>query len=412
MKKYFLVGILFFSVLISGCAKEAPQGQTPALTGEIPEQPPVETAHKEPPQPLPKGILANEIPSNADILFSSIRHVLNDLACLDENYELKGNFINDPDCNRKIYRPEGGLASPKQLFVLDIETGKATQLTNMDCIFTSGQAVDSTTLMANAICADTNANGMIDDGDRPDIYLLDLSTENMDCLTCELGVESINNPDYSSKNGKIVFSARLGPDLRHSNYLFTVDLDKNLVQLTNGSGYMDFDCSWSADAGKIVFSRLPLPAFGKPSEVWIADADGKNLVQITEGGPNPNNEENFNPFPIGIDADPHLSPDNKEIVFSRLKTGKENVPFGIFELVAINTENRQETILDSKYANMVPEWKSKGIFFLRQEGATDPMKVKQALYRYYDGNFEELEKYPYNVFPLGAFSCSWIEEMQ
>jgi len=63
------------------------------------------------------------------------------------------------------------------------------------------------------------------------------------------------------------------------------------------------------------------------------DANGSNQVRITDGGPNPNNEEPHGPYPIGIDADPDLSPDNKKIVFSRLKTGKQNEPFGVYELV-------------------------------------------------------------------------------
>jgi hypothetical protein len=61
---------------------------------------------------------------------------------------------------------------------------------------------------------------------------------------------------------------------------------------------------------------------------------------------------------------------------------------------------------------MVPEWKSGGIIFTRQEGAEDfinnPMSIKQSMYLYKDGGFTELESYPYNVFPLGGVSVSWI----
>ena len=56
--------------------------------------PPEETP--EPPAETPKGILVNEIPEETDILFVSMRYVLNDLACLDERYEVKTNFLNDP----------------------------------------------------------------------------------------------------------------------------------------------------------------------------------------------------------------------------------------------------------------------------------------------------------------------------
>jgi hypothetical protein len=37
------------------------------------------------------------------------------------------------------------------------------------------------------------------------------------------------------------------------------------------------------------------------------------------------------------------------------------------------------------------------------------MDIKQSLYLYKDGEFAELEKYPYSVFPVGAYGGSWIE---
>jgi Tol biopolymer transport system component len=218
----------------------------------------------------------------------------------------------------------------------------------------------------------------------------------------------LNNPDYSKANRKIVFSARNGPDMRYPHHIYTIDAQKNLTQLTNASE-MDFDCSWSEDGTKVVFSRVPLPALTKPSQVWLMDSDGTNLEKITDGGPNPNNESPQNGvYPIGIDADPDLRPDNKKIVVSRLKTAKQNL-FGIYELIIVDVDTKKVEILDSNYANMVPEWKSEGILFLRQIGSSKPMEVKQSLYLYKDGKFEELEKYPYNVFPIGAYGGSWIE---
>ncbi len=59
----------------------------------------------EQPVELPKGILIDEIPKTMDIIFTSIRYVLN-TACLDKNNELKDNFIQDADCSKKIYSPE------------------------------------------------------------------------------------------------------------------------------------------------------------------------------------------------------------------------------------------------------------------------------------------------------------------
>ena len=353
----------------------------------------------------------NEIPQGADIIFTSIRYALADTACRDDNYDLKDNFLLDPECNRTIYSSHGRLNVPRQLFTLDLEMGEVIQITNTDSCYINAQVVNATTIMTLAAVVDTDGNNLIDEQDDAELYLLNLTDGEMNCLTGALDLAAINNPDYSSLHQKIVFSAQR-KGIFH-NYLFTIDMNKNLVQITDGDGYMDFDCAWSEDGDMIVFNRLPLPIFTEPSQIWIMDADGTNQDKITSGGPDLNRESTHGQYPIGTDADPDLSPDNKSIVFSRLKTGQENAPIGVWELIIVDVETHEETILDSQYANMVPEWKSRGILFMRQQSVADyisrPMDIKQSLYTYKSGQFTELEEYPYNVFPIGAFGGSWIE---
>jgi len=134
------------------------------------------------------------------------------------------------------------------------------------------------------------------------------------------------------------------------------------------------------------------------------------IVAARDGGSNPDSEEPHGPYPIGIDADPDLSPDNKKIVFSRLKTGKENEPFGIYELITLDVETGEETVLDSSFANMIPEWKSQGIVFIRQIGSSaSVMDRKQSMYIYKDGGFMGLEPEPYDIFPIGSNGASWMD---
>ena len=366
---------------------------------------------REPPAELPKGILVSEIPENTDIVFVSMRYVLNDLDCLDENYKIKSNFLNDPECIKKIYHAESNmLASPRQLYALNMESGEATQLTNIDCDFSSLKSIDSTTIMAIGACSDTDNDGVISTNDETNIFLIKLAEKEVECLTSGLNLTSINNPDYSSVNKKILFSAQR-KGVFH-NYLFTLDLGGNLEQITDAEDYMDFDSSWSEDGTKIVLSRLPVQDYPYiiPSQVWIMEADGTNQIKITDGGPNPYNEKPHGHYPIGIDADPDLSPDNKKIVFSRLKTGKENEPFGVYELIIVDVETGEKTVLDSSYANMIPEWKAQGIVFIRQMGSsTSVMNRKQGMYIYKDGVFTSLEPEPYNVFPIGSNGASWMD---
>jgi len=383
-----LIGLIILLLVLPGCTEQSKE--PPAVT----------------PTPLPRGILLDEISSEADMIISSIRYALDLPACRDDNFHLKDRFIQNPDCNLTIYHPDGGLAIPRQLFTLNIETGQAEQITNTDCIFLSGQAINSTTLIANAFCKDTNSDGMITEGDHPDLYQLDLPTGDLTCLTCDFGLNAINNPDYSHITNKVIFSAQIDPVFH--NYLFTIDLEKRLEQITNDAEFMDFDCAWSEDGTLIAFNRLPSPWFELPAQIWMMNADGSGLRKVTSGGENPQGEGPHRRYPIGTDADADFSPDNSQIVFSRLRTGSGNVPMGVWELIVIDLQTGIETILDSTYANMIPEWKSGGILFTRQIGGTDPMKVKQVLYLYRDGTFQALEAYPYDVFPIGAFGGHWI----
>jgi Tol biopolymer transport system component len=359
-----------------------------------------------PPAEVPEGILVSGIPGNADILFVSMRYILDDSACLDNNYNVKKNFINDLACNAKIYNAElDVLAAPRQLYALDIETGETVQITNIACDFSSSKPISSTKIMAAGMCSDTDGDGIISTKDKPEIYIIDLAGNKTECLSCRLNLTAINNPDYSQANGKIIFSAQKSD--KFHNYLFTLDLEKNLMQITDSEDYMDFDCSWSEDGKKIVFNRLPTPFFSEPSVIWLMDADGSNKEQITYGGPNPDNEEPQGLYPIGLDADPDLSPDNSEIIFSRLKTGRQNEPFGVYELAVVDVATKEITKLDSNYANMIPEWKEQGILFIRQIGSDSLMGRKQSMY-IYNGDFVNLEP-DHDVFPIGSNGASWIE---
>ncbi len=365
---------------------------------------------------IPKGVLIDRIPVNMDIMFTSVRGVLQQPEFYDRRGRLLENFLDDPTCNSLIYDSEDGQLVPmKQIFLMDSATGEVVQATNLDLIFIGVQAVNETTLVALAIGEDTDNNGKVNDQDQPDICMIHLDRGEVEWLTEDGGLNAINNMDYSVENGLILFSAQ--PENEFHNYLFTLSLSGELTQLTHGA-YMDFDCSWSANGKFIVFSRLPEQdyPFTIPSEIWMMKSDGTDMRQITDGGTNPEGEEPFGPYPIGIDADPHLNGDNTKVVFSRLVTGRTNTPFGNYVLLSVDLTDGSARELVSEGANMLPEWGREGILFIEQSGkdvAEGEMpksdEVFQSLALYNDGAVVSLETYPYNLFPLGAYSCSRID---
>lgn len=399
---WLVVLVIVVLVGVSGVLRQPDEVGSPGDNVETPE----------PPEEVPEGILVDEIPVGADLIFVSMRYVLDDLACLDEAYRLKADWLGDAECIKLIYSEDFSItSSPRQLYTLDIETGEVVQLTNVGYDFSSSKTIDMTRIMAIGAEEDTDGDGIVGTGDEVNIYVVDLASKEIECLTDGLGLREFNNPDYSQANGLIVFSAQK-QELFH-NYLFTLSLDGELTQVTDDDEYFDFDCSWSEDGSMIVFNRLPSPESSSllPSKVWLMDADGSNMVQISEGGSNPDDEEpHWGIHPIGLDADPDLSPDNSQVVFSRLRTGLMNEPFGIYDLVVHDIESGEETVLDSSYANMVPEWKSQGIVFVRQKKIGDKaVDLKQSIHVYIDGEFRDLEPYPFNVFPIGSNGASWVE---
>jgi len=66
------------------------------------------TQVKTPPTLIPSGILIQEISTEMDLIFDSIRYVLNDPVCLDEHYQVDKNFIKimNRSMNMKVFRKE------------------------------------------------------------------------------------------------------------------------------------------------------------------------------------------------------------------------------------------------------------------------------------------------------------------
>ena len=107
-----ILGVLIICVLCSSCSG-----------GDLL----IEDQYDSIPTLPPHGILVSEIPPETDIIFSSVRHGLGHIDCLTEDLNLKERFIQDPACNRIIYRPGGGLALQRQLSPWILKPGMSSR---------------------------------------------------------------------------------------------------------------------------------------------------------------------------------------------------------------------------------------------------------------------------------------------
>ena len=97
---------------------------------------------KEPPTEIPEGILVDEIPDDADIIFVSIRYVFRDPAFLDENYtdsnirmsQVALAFNISPSHFSTVFRKEFGITYRDYISKLRIKHAKQLlRTTNLKC---------------------------------------------------------------------------------------------------------------------------------------------------------------------------------------------------------------------------------------------------------------------------------------
>jgi len=142
------------------------------------------------------------------------------------------------------------------------------------------------------------------------------------------------------KDGRVIFTSTKNGDLD----LYTMNKDgSNVTQITNTPGY-DGGAFFSSDCTKIVwrasrpegaeltdYQELLKKNMVRPSklEIYVADADGKNVVQVTKNG-----AANFAPY---------LHPDNKRLVWVSNKADPKGRDFDIFMINVDGTGEQRIT---------------------------------------------------------------------
>ncbi len=171
------------------------------------------------------------------------------------------------------------------------------------------------------------------------IFVSDLKGKIIDTLTNRQGYDA--EATVSPRGDKIVFTSDRTGDLE----LFVMDIDgSNVKQITSGLGY-DGGAFFSPDGSKLVFrasrpttteeqndyKELLKQGLVTPTnmEIFVCDADGSNLVQVTNLG-----KANWAPY---------FHPSGEKIVFSSNHHSDRGFQFNIFMINLDGTGLKQIT---------------------------------------------------------------------
>ncbi|MGB0065867.1 MAG: translocation protein TolB [Terracidiphilus sp.] len=179
-----------------------------------------------------------------------------------------------------------------------------------------------------------------------EIWVMDYDGSNQHAVT-HLGTVSMS-PRISPDGSRIAFSSleKNGWDIR----MFSLDLGRTVSFPAGTAGGSNLSPAWSADGSKIAFSSA---RSGHP-EIWVVDANGGNLHQITT---------------FGSDVAPVWNPrTDAQLAFVSGRTGEPQIY--VMDQDGANVQR----MTDSGYA-ISPSWSMSGLLALswnRKYGPGDP----------------------------------------
>jgi TolB protein len=231
--------------------------------------------------------------------------------------------LASPDCPPPPDRSQGyvwKLYDSFDIFVVDTNGKNLKQLTN-----TPGYDAEATISPKGDKIVFTSLR----DGD-PEIYTMDLNGNNQTRLTFEKGYDG--GPFFSPDGSKIVFRASRPKtegqekdyeDLVKNGYvrptaleIFVMDADgKNMKQITN-LGSASFAPFFHPSGKKIIFSSNYQGVSPRDFNLFMINIDGTGLEQIT--------------YNTTFDGFPMFSPDGKHLVFASNRFDKKGTETNIF----------------------------------------------------------------------------------
>ena len=264
-----------------------------------------------------------------------------------------------------------------QIFLIDPASGQLTQLTNAGrttCAFFlpgNQRVLFASTHAAGRECppkADRSQGYVWDVYGSYDIYTSDLTGGDLVNLTDTPGYDA---EATISRQGRVVFTSQRSGDLE----LWTMAPDgTDLRQVTDRLGY-DGGAFFSNDGERLVwratrfdsdeereeYKALLARNLVKPSkmELFIADADGGNLRQLTDNG-----KANFAPF---------FTPDDRHIVFASSMGSDTGYGFDLWMMPVEGGEPERITYTDREFESFpMFSWDGKRIAFTSGRDAENP----------------------------------------
>ncbi len=292
-----------------------------------------------------------------DLLFTSIRHLPS--------------------------QPPSGQQWYPEVFALDVDTMAYHRLTWLDSQAMRHMALspDHRKLAMTRIPSDTTGDGHLDEMDGQVVWIVDLVAGKAWPLTETGDSAGPGGVDWLD-NETVVFAYRRSGetqfDIAKADYRTRVR-----TKLTNTDPQDEADVGVSADRSMISYVTIdwsqPVGSdeFGpivKP-KIWVANADGSNPRQITDGGPL-----------IGRggllsagDYDPELSPDNSKVAFGRMTQTGTNDPvpgdgmpgWGTdrIYIADVNTLAVTELTQNDSVA-LIPDWADSGAIYFSEVAIT------------------------------------------
>jgi Tol biopolymer transport system component len=198
-----------------------------------------------------------------------------------------------------------------ELYAYDFETDTITRITQTEYShFIYGIDRSRRYLVVSRAVADTNGNGIIENGDRKSLWLLDFETKEERLLVENLG-HNAEGRSFSPDGNWIVFCMQLEGETTTDVYKIHRD-GHSLTNLTNTPDGIECDPEWSPDGSLIAFTASETETEPYPRVVTkTMDPDGGAVTTVIDlKDDSPGTEGYWAPGSY----DPSWSPDSQWIV--------------------------------------------------------------------------------------------------